>query len=63
VEQYTCVPCTNYGEQLAYQEGYHRGYTEGFNKAIETLEKEFELARLSRPVVIEVNKPIIEIDE
>lgn len=45
-----------------YRRGYHEGYFEGFNNAIKIFQKDLELARLSRPVVIKINNHKINSD-
>ncbi|HHU80558.1 MAG TPA: hypothetical protein GXZ35_04395 [Acholeplasmataceae bacterium] len=49
-------------ESSVYRRGYNEGYFEGFNNAIKIFQKDLELARLSRPVVIKINNHKINSD-
>lgn len=43
-------------KNLDFQKGYQRGFVDGQSQTLKLLEKQFQLAYLSRPIVIRVPK-------
>jgi len=43
-------------KSFEYWHGYSDGYKEGFSKALQEFQKELELARMSRPIEIVLEK-------